>query len=180
MALNKPPANLFAGMKSAKPILDSEYFKPGHYWVLNCRNKIDQNRKLEWFIANEFTIIHVLDNAGGQGFSIGASATHLVMQKSDYFASEVRTFVSKVLAVAFEDVGEEEAMSVYGDDQPLAGTIIEVRATMVMTKKNTPFTKICYMREVPASEALGVLAPEVVARFFPAGKLQALAEKQKT
>jgi hypothetical protein len=173
-----PPPNLFKGMKSAKPILDSEYMKPGHYWAIINRCKIDQNRKFEPFVANEMTIVHVIDNAAGTGFSLGASATHLVMQKSDYFASEVRTFVSKVMAVPFDDVGEEEAMMVYGPEQPLAGTLIEIVAQSIITKNNKPFTKVLYRREVPAAEALGVLAPEVVARFF-GDRLEKMAAAKK-
>lgn len=174
MSVN-PPANLFKGLKSAKPILDSEYMKPGHYWLLLNRCKVDENRKHESFVANEFTVVHVLDNAVGMGFSVGASATHLTMQKSDYFFSEVRTFVSKVMGVAFEDVGEDEALLVYGPDQPLAGMIVEAVCQQVMTKEGKPFVKTLYRREVPPAEALGILPPNIVSRFFPGGRLEKLA-----
>ena len=175
----QPPPNLFKNFKTAKPMLDSDYIKPGHYWTVIDRVKYGQNRASVDFIAIEMTVLRVLDNAGGLSSCVHGATTRLISKAQiDYFDREYRTFLSKVMEVPFEDITEEDATMVLGDDQPLSGLVVEVKGVSVKTKKEKDFTRCMFVRTVPASEVLGTLDPEIVKRYFPNGRLEAQAKAE--
>lgn len=161
------PKGMFSGIGNAKALLESEYIKPGTYWLRIDRNKIDKNRKGLVFAAIEMTVVRVLDDLNGTGHRIGNSVTHLVMQANDYFLSEIKSFIGNVMGIQPEQISEDHANLVFGPDQPLAGTVVEMQARNVVTQAGKDFTRIVYKREVPAAEVLEALDKDTVVRFFP-------------
>lgn len=53
----------------------------------------------------------------------------------------VRDFASIITDAPFEQIDEDVCNALVSDDQPCAGTVLELSATQIETKKHTPFTK---------------------------------------
>jgi len=170
-----PFANIFSGIKNAKALVKAEYIRPGHYWMRINACKIGQTRKGITFAAVEMTITRVLDNQNGVGHSLGEDVTFYVDRSSDYFLPEIKTFVANVMGLRKDDVEERHAMMVFGPDQPLTGTTVEVQARFTTTQKGGTFTNRNFKREVPASEILQALTPQEQERFYPGNILQQMA-----
>lgn len=166
---------IFGGIKGAKASLDALYFVPGLYWCRIDKMKVDKNRKNIGFCATETTIVKVLDDNEGRALKAGMTPSHLIMQDSDYFLGEVKALIANVMGLSQDQVEEEHAEQIYGPEQPFAGMVVEIRARNIVTKNNTDFTKITYVREVPATELIERLTEEEKERFFPGGVLEELA-----
>ena len=187
----KDVRSLFAGIKDASAKVDAEYDGPGHYLERIEKVKVDQNRKGVRFFAVEKTVIHVFDNAGGHpdAHRVGDSTTFMVMQSSEYFKIEVKAFVKSVLEEDLDAKSEDEILDVIqaivDDSQPLAGTVVEMRNHNRLKKDKKPedenafFTKVKFVREVPASELLEVLTDDEKSRFYPGDQLEKMIEAEK-
>lgn len=164
--------------EKAKASQDSNWEREGHYLQIVERVKIDQNRSKDTALFIEKTIIHVYDNADGDGHRVGESVTHSMWQKHDSFMGNVKAMLSSLLGIKPTDVKKEDLFEILSDEQPLAGQVIEVKNRVIMTRKNTPFTKIGYRRIVPAAELLKILDPEVIKAYFPDDLLVRMAEAE--
>lgn len=169
---------MFTGIRDAKAQLDANYLRPGIYWCRIDQIKVDISRKQEAFVAIEQTVIHILDDDDGKGHKKAESVTHMLMPKHDLFLANMKGFIAGALSMDVDAITETEAMSVCGVDQPLTGTVVECRNRQIQTKKNTPFTLIKYVREVPASELMQALPPIDQEDFFPGGALTRIAQLQ--
>lgn len=180
MSQQAPPKGIFSNIGKAKAMLDANYIRPGKYWMLINKCKVDSDRKGVAFIANEFTVIRALDNDNGQGHRLREDVCQLVKQTNDYFLSEVKSFVAGVMGIQAEDVGEDDALLVYDPEkQPLVGYVVEVHARNITLKdSNKDFTRVTYKREVKPQELLEGLDPEIISRYFPNGVLERLIAEQ--
>lgn len=177
----KPTGSIFSGMKGTKPLLNSEYVRPGSYIARFDCHKEGANRLGEPFAAIEMTVVHVEDDAGGAGHRLGAAITHLIKKTGkvgDYFKAEVVTHIGSLAEMNPAEVDDEMCALVFGETQPFAGTLCRVRGRNVTTKADKDFTRISY-EPIKASQALGILTPDEVARFFPDGLLERMAEAEK-
>lgn len=171
--------SIFQGIGAAKPRIDANYMRQGHYLVRINNCKLDRNRKQILFSAIEMSVVKVFDDCAGQGHRVGEDITWYIDQtKADYFLPEVRTFIANVSGAPFEQIGEAEAMDVYGQNQPFAGLVVEVKGRLTVTNNNRNFTRISFVREVPAAEALQQIDPQVVAHYWPNGALERVAQMQ--
>jgi len=57
--------DVFGGITEAKSMLQTSYMKPGHYYMVVRKIKLDKNRKKKIFVAIEATVLHVLDGDNG-------------------------------------------------------------------------------------------------------------------
>lgn len=178
---------LFKGIGSARPMLDSEYIKPGRYMVRIDKTKFFQNRKKINRFGVEMTVVHIIDNAQGQGHSIGNSVTYIFRPESDYFQGEMKAFISCVLGIPHEQITEDDITEAgvemfVKDEKILTGSVLEFTARNVVTQKDTDFTRVAFNRVLPAAEALTVLPENIVASFFPGQYLErrAAAEASAT
>ena len=162
----------------AKPRIDANYERQGHYYELINRVKEDTSRKLEDFAAIEKTIILVIDDAAGQGHRVGEAITHMLMYKHDAAVADLQAFISVVAGLSPESLTKEMVDMVFSDQQPFAGMVVEVLSRMITLKTGAPFTKITYKRTVPASELLATLPVETINAFFPNGALNEQAKAE--
>jgi hypothetical protein len=174
-ATGNPLASMFSGISNARASIDSNYLRSGTYWMRCDRCKVDRNRKGIVFCAVEMTTVRVIDNAQGLGHSLGEQVSWYIDMNSDYFLSEVRTFVANIAGADVSQVTEAESQHVFGDQQPFAGLCIEVSARQVNTKRNTTFTKVSFRRSVPPVEVVASLPPDIVQRVWPGGGMAAAA-----
>lgn len=173
------PNGLFRGVEQAQVNYSGEYLKPGQYWARIDETKIGVNQKRENNLIIGMTIIHVIDNAGGMGHTLGAKSSKAVPQSSRYFLSEAKKFIAGVLGVKAEDVNEQTCNEVFGPKAPLVGMVVEFRAFNKMTQKNQPFTQVSWLREVKPQEIKATLPAPVVQYFFPHDALdKAIAAEQ--
>lgn len=151
----------------------------GWTWQLINKVELDSTRKGKVGLFIRKTVIHIVDpafpNGQGPAHSVGEDITHAYWREQDTFLGNVKGFLSGTLGQDATTVGEEEIMSVISDDQPLGGTVVEVKGRDILTKKGEPFTVITYVREVPPAELLAALSPEAAERFFGPGGLEQMA-----
>jgi len=165
---------IFSGLGNAKSRIAANYVRPGRYWAKINRCKAGQNRNGDSFVAIEMTTLLVIDNDEGRGHRETEEITHLLMVRHDSFLGNIKAFVANTLGLPEEEVTEENAMLIVGDDQPLANTCVEFFAVNVKTKKNYDFTQIDYKREVPISEVEQNCSPQTLSVVFPGDLLQQL------
>ncbi len=169
---------LFSGIQAAKASMDSNYIRPGAYFLRIDRVRVDISRKQETFMAIEMKVLHVIDDDDGKGHKKDEDVTHMLMAKFDMFLPNVKAFIACALAMEAEQITEVEAMGVCGVDQPLTGSVVECRNKMIMTKDGNPFTRVGYQRAVPAKELMDILPPIDQEAFFPNQALQRIAALQ--
>jgi hypothetical protein len=177
------PVGMFRGVEGARQLVRANYVRAGLYWCRIDKCKTDISRKRETFAAIEMTVVKVIDGDNGKGHRVGESVSRLIMMTSDYFLPEVKAFVAGSVGMQPEQITEHNCNEVFGPTQPLTGTVVEVQASLITTKKNTPFTTVTFKREVPAAELLAPpphgLDPHVIATFFPGNVLNRMAEAQQ-
>lgn len=170
--------SIFSSMKNAKVRIDANYVKQGQYYFLITKCKIDENRKHEKFCAVEMTCVHVIDGDNGAGHIAGEDVSWLIMVSNEYFGSDILAFICNVMGMDPEELDEDErieaAEMVFSEEddkeheQPLAGTTVEVKARNVQLKDNKgTFTKVAFLRQVPASELSKKLDDKAKDRFYP-------------
>lgn len=76
----------------------------------------------------------------------------MLMAKHDPFLGNIKSMIANILGMLPEQVGDDDAFYVFGDDQILTNTLVEVRGTLISTREGHPFTQIDYIREVDPSE----------------------------
>lgn len=176
---------LFSGLSSAKARIQATYVRPSHFIARIDACKTGENRKNEGFFVVEMTVIHdcAPDKYDMQtyGHSVGERVSWMAMSKHDSFLGNVKAFMANVLGLTgaeAENLGEEEAVQITSNDQPLAGTIIEVIAKNITTKAGNPFTAVNFVGEVQPQQMLDLWATmgdtgtEREQQFFPEGELQ--------
>lgn len=163
-------------LKNAKARIDSNWEREGHYLERIDNVKITQNRKKQTGVVIEKTIIHVYDDKDGAGHRLGESVSHSMWDHHDSFLGNVKAFLAGTMGLDVNAVEDDHIFQVIGDDQPLAGTIVECFNREIMTRSDKPFTVINYKREVPAVEVKKTLTPDAIKNFFPDGKLDKAIE----
>ena len=178
--------NIFSGLKDAKINADANYERAGHYLQLINRCKTGTSRKGKDFAVVEKTCVHVFDDKDGLGHRVGEDLSWMLMVDNDYFQGDLCKFIGAVMGISPEEVEDEHGPLIFeaeddksGHDQPFAGLVVECK-NMEIQKKNSDgvFTKIKHVRQVPASELLETLAPEVIDRYFPNDVLKSMAEQE--
>lgn len=182
---------LFSNVKDSRRLVDAQYVTEGHYYVRINKCKQGQSRppKNRQFACVETTVLHhVLPPSPGT-VAVGRDMTHMVMADSEYFGSEIRTFVAAIAGLQFEAVSEEDCDLVFDvneipgqpdgkGDQPFGGIIAEVSARDVETRAGGNFTKVSWIRQVPAKVLKDVIAPDIEKAYFPNGMLDQMIEAE--
>lgn len=167
---------IFDGMGDAASRLDANYVIPSHFLAIINKCKIGENRKGEGFFVVEMTVVHDCEpdkyQRGTWGHAVGEEVSHMMMAKHDSFLGNVKGFISNTLNMEDDTIGEEEAIAVAADDQPLAGTVIEVASRNVVTRAGNDFTVVNYKGEVEMEDVVKLFntvedGDERMARFFP-------------
>ena len=173
---------LFSGIEGAKTTVKANYIRPGLYWMRIDECKTFHNRTNQERATVEMTVVKVFENFANRGHRLGESVTQMFKnsgQGANYFLGEIKGFIGNTMAMSPESVTQEHAARVFGPEQPLRGTIVEVNANDITTHRGTPFTVCTFRREVTAQEALAALDAQTIQNFFPNGALQRMAEYEK-
>lgn len=162
---------IFEGMGEAASSRDSNYFVPSHTLCRINRVKSGTTRREEGFFAVECTVVHDCAaekyERGKYGHQVGEEVTWMAMAKHDSFLSNVKQFVSSTLDMDDEKIGKDEVTTICGDEQPLAGLVVEIAARNIVTRAGKDFTKVAFKGEVSLDELAKVVGDEVMSRYFP-------------
>lgn len=172
---------LFDGVEQAKASFDAKYQGAGHYLCRIDRIKADKTRGGDEFMAVEMTVMHTfMDGQGApeKWHKPGESTSHLLMKKHDSFLGNVKALVANVTGCHESEVTKADCERIASAEQPLAGAVIELSARDILTRKNQPFTKVSYIREVPATELVELLDEKIVATYFPGDTLADMIAEQ--
>jgi hypothetical protein len=189
----KQEKSKYAGVSGAKAQRVGNYVKPGHYLARIDRVEEGQAFKKGPFIAVQFTIVHAFENSV-PGFDYnrkvalalhraGEDVTDICMLSNVAFESRVKAIALVAGGLTESDFVQEEypgkiIEDMVDEDQPLAGVVVEIRADTVVKKvaKAKPeealtnddvYTRLGYMRRVPASELAEILEDRELQKFFP-------------
>ena len=165
---------VFSGVGQAKPPMQATYCSVGQYLAQIVKAHVKQNRKREPGAIVEMRICRVLDDAQGRGHQVGDEVTWYCKVSNEYFLGEARMLVANSIGAPFQSIDEATCDRVFSDENPLAGCFVEWKGTEVNTKAGGLFTKIKFIRNVPAVEIKGSMDPAALARMFPNGALDQL------
>ena len=165
---------VFSGVGQAKAGFNAAYCGVGVYQAQIVRALLKENRSFEQLALVEMRICIVLDDGQGQGHRVSDDVTWCIKRKNDYFLSEIRAFVAGSIGAPFDSVDEDTCNRVFSDENPLAGCFVEWKGTNITTKANTLFTKIKFVRNVPAAEIKQNMDEAAINHMFPNGALDQL------
>lgn len=137
---------------------------------------IGENRKKEDLAFVGVTILHRLDPQSNH--RVGEEITPIaVKQSSDYFWSELMSFVKNVTGEDMDAMSAEERVKtfteVFEGENPLGGTFCEfVSQERIGKESGKPYTAVEFKREVLPSQIAEILSAEEIKRFFPGDSLE--------
>lgn len=165
---------VFSGVSQATPAMSATYCGVGMYQSQIVKAFIKTTQKREQVALVEMRVCNVLDDAQGRGHRVGDDVTWCIKVSNLYFLSEIRSFVAGSIGADFNEVDEATCTRVFSDENPLAGCFVEWKGTEKPTQAGNLFTKIQFIRNVPAAEIKQNMDPAAVARMFPNGALDQL------
>lgn len=137
----------FDGIEQAAESFESNFVRVGDYVVevVSTRLTTSQKDDTEYF-ANDFVVRECVDPMGNPNpHRPGESVAHLIKNVSKKtFLSNVKGFLAAACGVKQSEVTAQDAELAVGDEQPLAGCRVRLRARMTETKKGNPFTRVSY------------------------------------
>ena len=147
---------LFAKIAGAKGTEGGSYFVPGLYTVKIERCKVGETRANKPFFAAECEIL----KSNNEELKVGASANFFVLfdeypelslgNVADFMRVGMQSYFiqNDVDMPAGFEIDEEVADEIAGEENLLAGVILDVEAYNKKTKQNTDFTRFKW--KVPA------------------------------
>ncbi|MCZ2418696.1 MAG: hypothetical protein LC123_02475 [Burkholderiales bacterium] len=162
---------IFSGIESVEVYDRTVYCGPGRYLARIDRVTQGINRKKAFYVAIEMTIVHVFSDGAGQGHRVGDAVTRYI-GASDYFLKDIKAFISKALDVDPSQIDEDDCIMVVGEEQPLAGFVVEWEGVQKPAKKQEPgqpmkfFTNIFFKGRWEPEDVANTLDPETFAHFF--------------
>lgn len=168
---------LFGGIQNAPDTKEGNYCRPGRYLARLQRMKVDKGRSGPFF-AIEMEVVKAIENTWTElddenqevtrtGHKPGEAVTYLVAnwgKSKDMFLSNCKTAINGICAfkgISLDTMNDEDVMEfisgIVGDDQPLAGLVIEWHASQRETRESKPggrkyFTRVMFDRTVPDAE----------------------------
>lgn len=134
---------LFTGVEDAKVGQGGVYFLAGKYLVEVVKCFAMSSRKREDLFIVE-CMIHESNNAERPA---GTTASWIVNFKHDAALGNIKGFIAACNGIdpsdeakVNEEVNEEVCEYAVDDDNPLAGTTLQVTATQITTRDGGPFT----------------------------------------
>jgi len=170
---------LFSGIDKTKPRKDANYWRDGHYLALVERVGKVETRVSGDGIAIECRIIRVLGTGLDSPHQPDETVSQLLLDKYDASGGNFVAFLMTAGGLRESDITDESAADVYGDENPLAYTVLEIFCKKGETRgKKVPFVFVNYRRRITAIETDSMLTPDEKERFFPEGLLESLKEME--
>ncbi len=172
----------YAGLATTQVTQRGNYLTPGHYLLrVNSFRKQVGFRAGPMFVGN-LNVIHVFADSPATANPEGQEVSEVLKESNRAFMPRMRAFIDAAGALTQDDWtndgGDAIVGEASGDSQPLAGKIVEARATLVVkeTAQNKPqselqptdvYTRVDYLRNVTIEEAKETISAESFAKFFP-------------
>ena len=118
---------MFAGIEEVKIMKQSRYVEPGNYvGKINAVKYGTTNQDMKPYFVVEVEVVE----SDTPDFNPGDTIAWMTMlhKYKHYFLEEVKGFVSAITQSSPDEVTEEVVECVAGEDQPLAGVPIGIRA----------------------------------------------------
>lgn len=143
----------FAGVESAEVYQRNAYIQDGDYILKVLSVIFKEGRNSNMVIIEADVIVSNYDPTSAPSANHeGTRISTFINAKNDSFLSNVKEFI--IAASGFDPSGNprplddqvsaDECEQAMGPDQPLAGALLYVKAREIMTKSNTPFTRVAY------------------------------------
>lgn len=172
--------NPFAGIAQARAQTEKNYEECGGYveridsvtWI------VGYNDGLNKVIIKKTVLGVTVPNAQGRTHSVGEQISHVIVEnlKYDYFLPEVKAFIANVVGCPQEAVDDVMCQEIFNPAaNPLGGLVVEVMNNPKMSGSGKLLAIKNYKRRIRSAEIQQILAPEVVARFFPGDTLARMA-----
>lgn len=164
----------FSGLRDAARGFASNILRPGRYVarIDSCDSFEAEQKGRMW--KNTLTILAVEEGDHKVGEQV-----HTFFKRGQYpkvFLQNIKSFIAGVLDVADDEVGEEEAEEVLGENNPLEGLVTVVSGRKQASKSSkdedgNPFmyTVYSWMPSLDEEEITEALAEGDMERFFPNG-----------
>lgn len=179
-----PPPGAFSGISDVvRRRNSSSFLRPGMYWAKIDAMKYVADRLTNWRFITEMTILRVTDPGPSNSPNpVGDNVSYMLKRATDRFMEDLSVMIGGILGLTAAEITEQNILDLISDRQPLANMIVEVQV-VAQPRKPKPngevlpdWNNVYFKREVPASEALGVLDQPAQDRFFPNQGLQRMAE----
>lgn len=163
----------------------SNYLRAGDYVVRIDKCHTFESRKKNKLAAIDMTILHVLEegNDDSKPHMVGEPVNWCVKFGSDFFLPNLKQFCQAVLGMdsSNEENEYDEALEeVFGAENPLAGTCIQIQGIPQMSKEGNPYIKNVFRKAFSFTEIAEILPADQISRFFPDDTLEKLiAEEEK-
>ena len=193
----RPEANaaaVFANLGAAQASKSSNWVRPGDYLVKIEGMKLTVSKEGSNVCIVECLCLHVFSDEaatriGQAGHVVGEQFAVSYSDKHLSFLGNVKAMVAGLEGIPGEQIDAalaqggssitQHAVLMCGPEQPYAGMFAHLTAMQILTRRQTPFTKTDWHREVRPSELQGILSPEEMQRFFPGDALQRLLETEQ-
>ena len=140
---------VFDKIGDAKSSQDSNFIRPGDFDA-----KITECKVREKFNGDKMMLVNMTVTAVREGdHRVGEEITHFLKQSQAPFLANVKQFISSTLQCDPDDVGAAEAERVTGEENPLAGYEVRVKARIKPTQAGNPFTRVFYCGPVGSKAA---------------------------
>jgi hypothetical protein len=190
-AAKAAPKSKYAKVSGADVFREGNYISPGRYIALIERVEEGSTHEGKDFIAINLLPLLAdgdgrgeLDEKGGALKRVGESCTDMSMVANVAFAPNMLAFAMTASGMSQEEIQAAEehegqfVEEIVGEDQPLAGVVVEINAKCRPKKdfRNKPinelgdkefFTKVSYLRRVPFAELPDLIDANVLARHLP-------------
>lgn len=132
------------------------------------------------FIGN-LTVVHLFGDSSTDN-PVGQEVTEVLKESNPAFMPRMRAFIDAAGGLTQEDWDSQGGGAIVkeasGESQPLANAVVEARAVRVVKQKaiskpqsellpDDTYTRVDYLRGIPATEVKKTLTAEVLSKFFP-------------
>lgn len=134
---------LFSNISNAQYSEGGNYLKDGVFRLEIKKTILKKTRKGPMGFIVECGILESTNPA----HIVGSEATWMVTDDKEPFLGNVKQFIATALEVEMAEINEEVAELIVGDEQPLKGKIVRASGINILTRKNTNFTKIKFIKD---------------------------------
>lgn len=131
-------AGFFNGIGKARPSAGGVYLKPGKFKVKLNEVKVIRSgtKNVDMFVV----AFDILESSNPE-CAVGTSASWVVNMTQQSALGNIRGFLAAATGEDVDSIDEDVADALVGEDSPLVGNELSVQASMIQTKRGTPFTK---------------------------------------
>lgn len=133
----------FGGIENAQFSEGGIYVLPGVYRVKVLACKYKKTRKgQDAFIVE----MEILESSNSQRMP-GSSCSWMVTLDKEPALGNIKQFISVAVPCELDQVNEQAVLMIVSEKNPLAGRVLRISATNIVTKANRDFTKVKWLAD---------------------------------